>query len=642
MTRLVSMSSSSLLRVTSARVAAVVASVGLLLAMLAPAAQAVGPVDTFFVGSNPTRVAISADGATAYVTNTGTTGSPGNTVAIYEIATGTSISTVFVGTGPESIVLNPAGTKLYVANRTSGTVSVISTATNLVINTISVGVGATDIAFSPDGSRAYVSRYNASGLTDVIDTATETALTPISGTPVWSRGVAVSPDGQILYVTGSNADQLFLVDLSTNTVSAGISVGDFPTRLAVSADGATVYVVNNTTFGTVSVFDTASATVVDTINLGGFPDDIVLSPDGTRAYVPNLSNDTVSVIDLATNVEFTQVFAGNEPRGIAISPDGRTLITADYGGASATKLGFEVSRIAGAGRYETAVAISQETYPSPAAVPFVFIATGANYPDALAVGPVAASKQGPLLLTARDSLPSVVAAEISRLNPAKIVIVGGVGAVSSAVESQLAALQPDVTRLQGGDRYATGRAVVEFGYPSAGEVWIATGRNFPDALSAGAAGAGTGYPVLLVDGSAATLDSATLDTLTTLAPLRIKIAGGTSAVSTGIADELALTFPGATIERFSGVNRYETSAAIIADAYPLADRVLLATGASFPDALAGTPMSGRIGAPLLVVPPTCFPPASSFYELERLGAGQITLLGGSAALGAGVFDLTTC
>ena len=68
-----------------------------------------------------------------------------------------------------------------------------------------------------------------------------------------------------------------------------------------------------------------------------------------------------------------------------------------------------------------------------------YVAIGENFPDALAGGPVAGLNQGPILLVTKHTIPGPTATELDRLNPKSIVILGGVGVVSSAVETQLAA-----------------------------------------------------------------------------------------------------------------------------------------------------------------------------------------------------------
>ena len=104
-----------------------------------------------------------------------------------------------------------------------------------------------------------------------------------------------------------------------------------------------------------------------------------------------------------------------------------------------------VEREWGASRYATAVAVSKMTFPTPG-VPLVYVATGTNFPDALAAGAAAASggRAAPPCTTERRAAET--AAELDRLNPAKIVIAGGTAAVTPAVAAQLAQYAPVVTR----------------------------------------------------------------------------------------------------------------------------------------------------------------------------------------------------
>ena len=85
-----------------------------------------------------------------------------------------------------------------------------------------------------------------------------------------------------------------------------------------------------------------------------------------------------------------------------------------------------VTRLSGASRYETAVAVSQRHAPG---VAVAYVASGADFPDALAAASAAALDQGPLLLTNPGYLPDVVVDELDRLKPARIKLIGGLGAV---------------------------------------------------------------------------------------------------------------------------------------------------------------------------------------------------------------------
>ena len=194
------------------------------------------------------------------------------------------------------------------------------------------------------------------------------------------------------------------------------------------------------------------------------------------------------------------------------------------------------SRLWGADRYETAAAISRSTFG--ASVPVAYIATGTNYPDALGGVPAAGVAGGPILLVRSSELPSATRTELQRLQPQRIVVLGGSGAVSDLVASQL---QPytssPIERRAGADRYETAVAIsrAEFG-STVSHVFIATGTNFPDGLSGGPAAASVGGPMLLVRGTS--LPASVRDELLRLSPRRVTILGGMSVVSESIHAEI--------------------------------------------------------------------------------------------------------
>lgn len=294
------------------------------------------------------------------------------------------------------------------------------------------------------------------------------------------------------------------------------------------------------------------------------------------------------------------------------------------------------SRISGADRYATAVQISQAAYPSPSTAKIAFLASGLSFPDALSAAPAAVKLGGPLLLTAPGSLSSTVAAELRRLAPKRIVVVGGPSAVSDIVKKAAAAIAP-VTRVAGADRYATSRAVIGYAFSSAPSVYAATGAGFPDALSAGAAAAAGSSPVLLVRGTG-TVDSATASLLRSLAPARIEVVGSVAVVSAGYATSLAAIAP---VDRLGGPDRYATSDAVNTAAFTSAADIYLASGTTFPDALAGAALAGLRGEPLAIAPATCLPPAV-VAQVGRLGARTLIALGGPSALNDSIGALAVC
>jgi putative cell wall-binding protein len=298
-----------------------------------------------------------------------------------------------------------------------------------------------------------------------------------------------------------------------------------------------------------------------------------------------------------------------------------------------------VARLAGADRYATAVAIAKQGFPHGAHV--VFLASGANFPDALAAGPAAAKLGGPLLLTNPTGLPAKVATELKSLAPTHIYIVGGPSAVHSRVLTQVkhTVSRAAVTRLAGADRYATGRTVVANAFRTAPKAYVATGTGFADALSAAAAAGSKGDPVVLVNGAAGTVPASTLSTLKRLKATSLVIVGGASAVSSGILSQLRSHF--AHVAREGGADRYATSAKIAKSQFGTASRAYFASGATFPDALAASVVAGRSHEPLLTVQPTCVP-AVTASTVSSMGIKHVTLVGGTSALSTNVGKFVTC
>ncbi len=292
------------------------------------------------------------------------------------------------------------------------------------------------------------------------------------------------------------------------------------------------------------------------------------------------------------------------------------------------------ARTAGADRYATAARVSATTF-APGA-PVAYVATGSSFPDALAAGPAAAKSGGPVLLTQATSLPSATATELARLRPARIVVLGGTAVVSDAVVARLRAYATSgqVTRLAGADRYSTAaRTSASVFAPAAPVAYIATGASFPDALTGGVAAGRQKGPILLV--SAGSVPAATVSELGRLKPAKIVVLGGPAVISDGVLSRLRPYATSGTVTRLAGSDRYATSVAVsVATTGADAPRtVYVATGANFPDGLAGTPAAARANGPLLIVPGGTLP-GNVAAELRRLNPPRIVILGGTGSVSA--------
>lgn len=197
-----------------------------------------------------------------------------------------------------------------------------------------------------------------------------------------------------------------------------------------------------------------------------------------------------------------------------------------------------VTRLSGENRYGTANAISARYETGP---DYAFIATGANFPDALAGTALAGKHDSPLILVPGDRIPAGTATELARLAPRKIVVLGGEQAVSATLDAQLAQYATadsadEVTRIAGSDRYSTSVAIAKK-FTSPSSAYVATGEAFPDALTGGARAGGVDAPLLLT--RRFTLPGGVDQQLTRLAPADVYVLGGTTAITSRVQSEIA-------------------------------------------------------------------------------------------------------
>lgn len=302
--------------------------------------------------------------------------------------------------------------------------------------------------------------------------------------------------------------------------------------------------------------------------------------------------------------------------------------------------GVAVDRLTGSDRFEVAVGISKRAFPGGADV--VYVATGMVFPDALSAAPAAVAGNGPILLTTAATMPKVVRDEIVRLSPGRIVIVGGPSSVSSAIQADLGSIAP-TTRISGADRYVVSRSIAmdTFGETGSTTAYLATGQNFPDALTSSGAAATASAPVILVDGRQPRLDVETKQLLRDLGVTEVKIAGGSSSVSTGIQSDLVTLLGEDSVVRFGMPSRFLVGWQVNADAYPTADHAYFATGYVFADALGGAVIASRSAAPMYVALTDCIP-KEIVDQLGKQGVSKVTLLGGPSSLTDNVARLKSC
>lgn len=311
----------------------------------------------------------------------------------------------------------------------------------------------------------------------------------------------------------------------------------------------------------------------------------------------------------------------------------------DAPGVLAHEPGQTLVRIAGQDRHETAAKASRRAFPEPSLVDVVLLATSDNYPDALTGGPLAAREHAPVLLTPGDAVHPATRTELARLDPDRVLLLGGPTALSPAVADQLSAAGHTVERIAGEDRYATA-ATVALGSPggswrawnASDVVYLATGENFPDALPGGAAAAAFDAPLLLT--ARFELPGPTEAALRALRPSRVVVLGGEAAVAGTVVDQI--TGLGIRVDRAAGENRYATAIAALCPIPQLCQAdtrlAVVTTGEGFADALGGAATAAALRAPLVLVPGTGELPPIVAEAMGVVRPEQMVLLGGQVAV----------
>ncbi|WP_430592360.1 cell wall-binding repeat-containing protein [Humidisolicoccus flavus] len=288
-------------------------------------------------------------------------------------------------------------------------------------------------------------------------------------------------------------------------------------------------------------------------------------------------------------------------------------------------------RLAGADRFSTNVAVSR-TAPSFGGT--VYLVSGAVFADALPASALAAADNGRLLLSRPDTIPAPITAEINRLRPSKIVLIGGLGALSSNVEAQARSFTSNVERIGGVDRVETSFLIFDRlrQIKPITTIWVASGKTFPDALAASSVAGREGHAVLLWTNASndyfRQAVAARMNGVST-----VYIAGGNAAIGSS-TEQLFRPLGASSVRRFAGSDRFETAVLLHRALTPSTrgSAIMLASGQEFPDALSASVTAAQRGIPLYLTARNCATSNSVASEITRLRAQDTIVIGGDAAI----------
>jgi YVTN family beta-propeller protein len=212
---------------------------------------------------------------------------------------------------------------------TGPAINVINRSLDTVVNSISVGQDPYGVCVSPDGSTVYVTLDNN---VDAINTTTNRVDTIAIGSGGYPGGICVSPDGSKLYAAFNTSNTVYVINTSTYSIVATITVGITPEGICISPDGSKVYVTNRED-SSVSIINALSNSVENTISVKRYPEGVCITPDGSKVYVANNGNSSVSVINTTSNTVSATIPVGSSPWGICMSPDGSKVYVANTSGS---------------------------------------------------------------------------------------------------------------------------------------------------------------------------------------------------------------------------------------------------------------------------------------------------------------------
>ncbi len=244
------------------------------------------------------------------------------------------------------------------------------------------------------------------------------------------------------------------------------------------------------------------------------------SPDG-------LSNETIAEI-IRLGAKKAYMLGGAHVLGVGVEKD-------LYGSAGITAS----ERLYGTDRYRTAAAIARRMrlVDPTLVVNVAYVVSGENYPDATVAAPLAAIAGAPILLTKKDSFPSVYKDVLEDWGINETVVIGGSDVISDDVVDTL----PSPERVWGQSRYETARTAAEYSFSHGLNPYrlvLATGENFPDALTGGGLAARMRAPVLLTKTDTLSSSVSTYFRRHDDTVVKAYIMGGDAAVSSGAENAL--------------------------------------------------------------------------------------------------------
>lgn len=264
---------------------------------------------------------------------------------------------------------------------------------------------------------------------------------------------------------------------------------------------------------------------------------------------------------------------------------------------------LEHTKLMGLTRYETSVEVSKKGWSK---ADTVILVNGYANADGLTASPLASAYNAPILLTEKGKLSEGAKAEIKRLNPSKVILIGGTTVLSDNLISQVKGINSNISveRLGGLTRYETSLYIAKKldTIVDVSKAYVCYGYGEADALSIAAKAGTDKTPIILAERNR--VPAATLSWLRGEALQTAYFIGGDTVLYNNVISEInGITSQNVSSNRVAGANRFDTNAAVINKFYPeTVQPAFIATkGLVLADALTAGPFGAKLNSPIVLI-----------------------------------------
>jgi len=293
--------------------------------------------------------AAAAQNVRLYVDN-----SEGDDVSVIDLQTLNTIDDIRLANKVHGLAVQADGRRLFATVESDNTLRVVDTATNKVTATITLTGRPNQCAVTPDGHYVAVPIRDKNAV-DIVDVQQQKVVKTL---PVSKPHNAFNAgSNRYMFVSAMGANQINVIDLTTMTYSAKVTVGGIPRPYVVTPDGTTMYVALTDLHGFMKV-DVGSGKMQrvvmpaenhtpkqrsfepsNTLTHG-----LALSPDGTELWVTSLLDDSLYVYDVKASKIAGRVQVGDGPNWVTFSPDGKYVCVSNTGTDDVSIIDVQVRR----------------------------------------------------------------------------------------------------------------------------------------------------------------------------------------------------------------------------------------------------------------------------------------------------------